>query len=162
MTRMQLGIGEYGVVKGDDAISTAGLGSCCGVVLFDDVKKIAGMIHVMLPSYARIQNSMLNQARFADTGIPLLLEQVLAAGASRTSLKCKIAGGAKMFSFDGVQNERMMIGENNVEACRKVMRELRIPIVAEDVLGTVGRSITFFPATGKLQIKTIGRGEKEI
>lgn len=162
MTRIQLGIGEYGVVKGDDVISTAGLGSCCGVVLYDDVKKIAGMIHIMLPSYARIQNTMLNQARFADTGIPILLEQVLAAGASRSSLKCKIAGGAKMFSFGDAANERLMIGENNVEACHKLLRELRIPIIAEDVLGTVGRSIAFFPATGMLQIRTIGRGQKEI
>ena len=30
-------------------IRTSGLGSCVGVVLYDEAKKIAGMVHIMLP-----------------------------------------------------------------------------------------------------------------
>lgn len=38
------------------------------------------------------------------------------------------------------------IGGRNVEAIKKALEEYRIPLVAEDVGGNVGRSITYDPA----------------
>lgn len=162
MATVQIGIGELAVVQPGDQVATVGLGSCCGVVIYDPVSHISGMIHVMLPDYTAIRSSNLNLARFADTGIPLLLEELRRKGAG-LKLLAKMAGGAQMFSLGGgVMNERMMVGTNNVNACRKVLAAQRIPLLAEDVLGTMGRSITFNPETMMLQVRTVGRGEKYI
>ena len=46
---IRVGIADMNVVKYPETIRTSGLGSCVGVVLYDEQKKIAGMLHVMLP-----------------------------------------------------------------------------------------------------------------
>lgn len=159
MASIQIGIGEYAVITPGDTISTLGLGSCCGVVLYDPQTHISGMIHVMLPNYHDYTGN-LNIARFADTGIPMLIAALKKKGAG-DKLSAKMAGGAQMFAGQ-VHNERMMVGTNNVASCRHVLQQYKIPILAQDVLGTMGRSITFYPDTMMMLVRMIGFGEKYI
>ena len=49
-------------------LTTLGLGSCVGVVIYDVKTKVSGMIHVMLPDSTKIRNNT-NRNKFADTGI---------------------------------------------------------------------------------------------
>lgn len=161
MNTVLIGIAELNVVKAPDKISTLGLGSCCGVTLYDKTTKICGMVHVMLPSATAVSDSS-NKAKFADSGILLLLDRLQRAGAARPGITAKMAGGANMFASTTIQNNLLKVGERNVQACREMLSKLRIPILAEDVLGTYGRTITFDPATGMLNIKTVGMGEKSI
>ena len=58
-----------------------------------------GLIHVMLPDSALGKSGRLNVAKFADTGIYALMEQLKEEGVRPMSLKAKIAGGAQMFQF---------------------------------------------------------------
>ncbi len=88
---VKVGMADMNCCHAPDAITTLGLGSCVGVVLYDSNKKIAGLVHVMLPDSKKINNNE-NKAKFADTGIDEMIRQVVAAGASRMSLKAKIAG----------------------------------------------------------------------
>lgn len=46
---VKVGIADVQLVKTPDRIRTSGLGSCVGLVLFDQEKKLAGLVHVMLP-----------------------------------------------------------------------------------------------------------------
>ena len=46
---IKVGIAQMDVVKAPNTIRTSGLGSCVGVILYDESKQIAGLIHVMLP-----------------------------------------------------------------------------------------------------------------
>ncbi len=161
MNTILIGIAEMNIVKAPDKISTLGLGSCCGVTLYDKRSKICGMVHVMLPSAVAVSDNS-NKAKFADSGILLLLDHVQKAGAGRVGLVAKLAGGAHMFASTSMQSNLLKIGERNVQVCREMLGKLHIPVVAEDVLGTYGRSITFDPATGMLRIKTVGMGEKHI
>lgn len=157
-----IGIAELDVVRAPDKIVTHGLGSCCGVTLYDRTNKICGMVHVMLPSAANIATNGTNKAKFADTGILLLLEKMLRSGARRQGLTAKMAGGAHMFASSAMKSDLLRVGERNVQMCREVLRKLNIPILAEDVLGNYGRTITFDPETGMLHIKTVGKGERNI
>lgn len=50
MAVVRVGIAESGVVMNPDSISTLGLGSCVGVTLYDEKRRVGGMVHVMLPS----------------------------------------------------------------------------------------------------------------
>ena len=95
---IKVGMADSNVCISPNAITTLGLGSCVGIVLYDPIRKIAGMVHVMLPDSTKIINNE-NKAKFADTGIDLLISQMLSIGAERRSLVAKIAGGAQMFAF---------------------------------------------------------------
>ena len=143
-----------------DAIMTIGLGSCVGIAIRDKTSKIGGLVHIMLPSSLEVKSNA-NIAKFADTGIPELVKRLEAKGAVRSRMVAKIAGGARMFAFQS-KSELSAVGERNVEATKKVLAELRIPIIAEDTGENYGRTVTFFPETGDYEIKAVGKPLKMI
>ena len=77
----QVGIAEYTVVTDDTQLSTSGVGSCLGIVLRDSFSDVSGLIHVMLPTAAESRDG--NPTKFVDTGLPLLIEEMVEAGASK-------------------------------------------------------------------------------
>ncbi len=158
---VKVGIAQMDIVKVPNTIRTSGLGSCVGVVLYDESKKIAGLIHIMLPDSSLGRADTLNVAKFADTGIRALIDLLKREGVQSFRLKAKIAGGAQMFQFTSDKNS-MRIGPRNVEAVKNELRKIGIPIVAEDTGGSSGRTIEFNPATCKLAIRTVNQGVSEI
>ena len=88
---IKVGMADANVCKPPDMITTLGLGSCVGIVLYDPVKKIAGLVHVMLPDSTKIMNNS-NKYKFADTGIDTLIQDMINIGAIRKNLVSKIAG----------------------------------------------------------------------
>ena len=157
---IKVGMADLNTCASPDAITTLGLGSCIGVVLYDPRKKICGMVHVMLPDSSAIKKND-NLAKFADTGIKQLIEQLEQKGVSRMSLSAKIAGGAQMFAFN-TANEMLKVGLRNAEAVRKVLASYRIKIISEDCGENYGRTIEFYPETSELHIKAIGKPVKII
>ncbi|MBD8025748.1 chemotaxis protein CheD [Ureibacillus sp. Re31] len=158
---IKVGIAELDIVKTPDTIRTSGLGSCVGVVLYDEVKKIAGLVHIMLPDSNLARAETLNSAKFADTGIKALIERLNLEGVQTFRLKAKIAGGAQMFKFTSAK-DTMRIGPRNVEAVKKELQKNSIPIIAEDTGGSSGRTIEFNPTTCLLNIRTVNQGVMEI
>ena len=157
---IKVGMADMNVCTAPDSIITLGLGSCVGVVVWDKQTKICGMVHVMLPDSTAIsQNS--NTAKFADTGIEELVKKVVAIGAGRARLVAKIAGGAQMFKVS-TASPSLRVGERNVEAAKKKLAELKIPLIAEDTGDSYGRTVIFYPETGVYKIRAIGREEFEI
>jgi chemotaxis protein CheD len=159
MATLIVGIAELKIGRETDIITTLGLGSCVGITLHDPIRKIGGLVHIMLPEYNGQMGH--NRHKFADSGIADLLDQLMRAGASRKSLVAKIAGGAHMFSGGGAQNF-LKIGERNVALSINTLHALKLPIVGNDTGGTHGRTIELFNDTGKLKIRTVGFGEKFI
>lgn len=157
---VRVGIADMNIVKEPLTIRTSGLGSCVGVVLYDERKKIAGLLHVMLPDSSLAKSERINEAKFADTGIYALMEILKAEGVRPMSLKAKIAGGAQMFQFGS--SDTIRIGPRNVEAVKEQLKRLSIPLIAEDTGGSSGRTIEFDPATSLLNIRTVNAGTKNI
>lgn len=145
------------IVQVPQFIRTSGLGSCVGVVLYDATSKIAGMVHVMLPTSNLARTSDFNPCKYADTGVDHLLRAVINSGASLPKLRAKIAGGAQMFQFSSSSSEMMRIGPRNVEAVRERLESHHIPLISEDCGGNSGRTIEFNPDSGKLMIKTVNK-----
>ena len=158
---IKVGIADMNVVQSPNLIRTSGLGSCVGVVIYDTQKEIAGLVHVMLPDSSLAKADSINIAKYADTGIEELINRLIKIGARIINLKAKIAGGAQMFQFS-TQNEMMRIGPRNVEAVKKELKRFSIPIIAEDVGGSSGRTIEFNPSTRKLNIRTVNQGVKDV
>ncbi len=157
---IKVGMADLKVINSKEILSTLGLGSCIGICLWDPSTKIAGLAHIMLPSSETIRNNS-NRAKFADTAIVDMVDQMLTMGAAHRRLIAKIAGGAKMFAFS-TSSSTMNIGQKNANAVKEFLGSMGIAIKAEDTGGNFGRTIEFYPENGNLLIKTIGHGEKII
>ena len=156
-----VGISEYKIVKEPQKIMTIGLGSCCGVIIYDEINKIAGLVHILLSNSGN-EKKLINKAKYADTGIVALYEDMKKSGANSRFMKAKLAGGAHMFNFNNSSNSIFTIGEKNVKSCKATLAKLNIPVISEDTLGTCGRTIIFDTTTNKLHVKSVGKGEKLI
>lgn len=148
---------EYKAAKSPATLITLGLGSCVGVVLYDKIKKVGGLAHIMLPDSNLSSQKNYNPGKFADTAIDALINDMIKLGVNRSNIVSKIAGGAQMFKIKS-ENNVMQIGKRNVEAVKAKLNQLNIKLLAEDVEGNYGRTIEFFCETGELTIKTIGHG----
>jgi chemotaxis protein CheD len=158
---IKVGIADINLVSPPDTIRTTGLGSCVGVILYDEGKKIAGMAHVMLPESALIKSNTTNIGKFADTAVNALYDMLIKKGAAVRSIKAKIAGGAQMFQFSS-GSEMMRIGPRNVESVKLHLNQLGIPLISSDVGGNSGRTIEFNPENYQLTIKTVNKDTKII
>ncbi|SYX82824.1 chemotaxis protein CheD [Paenibacillus alvei] len=143
------------------SLRTTGLGSCVGLTLYDPVAKIAGMAHVMLPSSDIAREGNRNIAKYADTAIPELIRRMTEAGASLSRVHAKMAGGAQMFAFAS-NNDMMRIGPRNVDSCKLMLEQYSIPLHAEDTGANYGRTIELFCDDGRLHIRSVQMGEKDI
>ncbi len=157
---IKVGMADLKICKSPDGVTTLGLGSCVGIAVRDPVTKIGGLAHIMLPDSTVIRNNS-NIPKFADTGIEALVRQVVSAGANRGRLVAKIAGGARMFAFQG-KSDMIGVGERNVEAVKRKLRELKVPILAEDTGKNYGRTVIFYPETGDFVIRSVGKSETVI
>ncbi len=157
---IKVGMAAFNIATAPASLVTIGLGSCVGVCLWDSAKKIGGLVHIMLPDSTQARN-VTNKAKYADTGIALLVEEMIKKGTTSSRLTAKIAGGAQMFNFPG-STSVIRIGERNIEAVRMCLKRLNIRILAEEVGGSCGRTIEFFTVDGLLHIKTINQGEKTV
>jgi len=154
---INIGIADYGISASPDILRTI-LGSCVGVCLYDPELTVGGMCHIMLPTY---RDGSVSFKKYADSAIPLLLEDMEVRGGNRSRFTAKIIGGAKMFN---VSEKSIMgeIGNNNIGKVREVLKSLNIAIIAEDTGGNYGRTIDFYLETGEVKIKAMYRGEKTI
>lgn len=133
-----------------------GLGSCIGLALVDSAAGVAGLAHVMLPGPGGDAAAKRPPGTFADTGVPALLEAVLAAGARRMCLTAIIVGGAQMFGGAG----RMQVGQRNEEAVRAALRSVRVPIVAAETGGGSGRTIRVYLDDVRVTSRAAGGSEE--
>ena len=158
---VKVGMADMKICEPPKGLTTLGLGSCVGVVIYDVKTKLSGMVHVMLPDSTKIRNNA-NRAKFADTGILDLFESMINSGSRKNDLIAKIAGGAQMFAYGSVNNDLMRVGEKNVEAAKEILADLGIPIIAEDTGLNYGRTIIFDSNNGNLIIRSVGKTEKVI
>lgn len=160
MKIVKVGMADLAVLKSVGILTTLGLGSCVGIVLYDNTNKVGGLAHIMLPSSKEIKNNS-NKAKFADTAIELLLDEMIQLGANSRKIVAKLAGGSQMFAFNA-KNDILKIGERNVKASKKILGKFNIPVIAEDTGGNYGRTIELNIGDGSLLVRTIGHGTKII
>ncbi|MFH2137898.1 MAG: chemotaxis protein CheD [Candidatus Omnitrophota bacterium] len=153
---IHIGIADMKVAKAPAVLTSLGIGSCVGIILFDKHSKIGGMAHIMLPDQDIVRNKT-NRAKFANTAIPDMVEDMVKKGADRKFIKAKIMGGAHMFKFSR-ETAISNIGKRNVEEVKKVLGEMKIKIIAEDTGKDYGRSLFFDLDTGEVKIRTTTHG----
>jgi len=154
---INIGIADLGVGKSPSILRTI-LGSCIGICIYDTSTRIGGLSHIMLPTSKK---NAANPRKYADSAIPLLVEDMMRAGAMRNSMIAKIFGVLEHRS--STENSFMGdIGRNNIVSVQQILSGMNLRIVSSDVGGDYGRTIDFYLESGEVKIKTIGRDTKII
>lgn len=160
MTTVMLGVGEMAATRRPGVhLHASGLGSCVALVLFDQASKTVGMAHVALPySQANESRGQKLPGYFADTGVPALLERMAESGAARNvrNYVVKLVGGARVMDPERIFN----IGQKNVEALRGLLRQHGLKPVAEEVGGSISRTVRVSVDNGaaSVSVSSPGRG----
>lgn len=143
-------------VSADSAaeLVTYSLGSCIGVSIWDPEARVGGMLHYMLPqSTISPEKARTNPAMFADTGIPMLFRAAYELGAVKKRLIVKIAGGSSLLDDNGTFN----IGKRNYIILRKIFWKNGVLIDAEDVGGSISRTLRLQVGSGRVTIRNRGK-----
>lgn len=135
----------------DSVLVTYALGSCIAVMVHDPGKRVAGMIHYMLPTASTSpEKARERPAMFADTGVPMLFQSMYQRGCQKRDLVVKVAGGSTLMTVTDV----FEIGKRNHLILRKLLWKAGVPIRAEDVGGSAFRTARLFVDTGRVTIKS--------
>ncbi len=158
--RVILHPGEYRVTRDPITISTL-LGSCVSVCLYDPVHRIMGMNHFLLAHrrYARELPVLASEAgRYGIHAMELLVNGLLRQGAERRHLKAKAFGGGNVLgrACAGAEADHFLcVGSVNVRFVQEFLGQDRIPLVASDLGGNVGRQIHFVGTDYSVYMKKI-------
>ena len=158
MTDQHVRIAHHAVARGSGRLVTIGLGSCVAIAMHDARFRVAGLAHVLLPDPS-VARDPTNQARFASTAVPLLIEEMRSMGA-RGALVAKLAGGAALFGNMLSGGTSGQMGSRNVVAARAALAAAGIPIIAEECGGNSGRSVTLDVNSGALLVRSVRGGER--
>lgn len=142
---LSAGIGEYKIAK-KMLLEVMGLGSCVGVILFDLSTGICGAAHILLPGA-----SQKGETKYAETAIEKMLEDMVQQGANRNKIASKFAGGAQVFKHMSL--DILKVGNRNAISVEETLLKNKIPILAKDIGGDVGRNVIFNPVDGSMIVK---------
>lgn len=133
--------GEYQVVSEPNVVLSTVLGSCVAACLRDPEAGVGGMNHFLLPGG---DTSGRQEAdRYGAYLMELLINGLLKRGARRDRIEAKLFGGARM--LQGLSD----IGAQNSAFAREFLANEGIRILAENLGGTHGRRLEFFPVSGR-------------
>ena len=136
--RLVVGVGALEVSNNPTAIlMTYSLGSCLGITIYDPVKKIGGLLHIMLPDSTIDAAKAANAPfMFVDTGVPRLFHAAYNLGADRSRL--------------------VNIGIRNFDALGKLLTQNGLKAHNTDVGGLSSRTMRLDLTNGQVTIKTPG------
>ncbi|HAY14833.1 MAG TPA: hypothetical protein PLB31_11465, partial [Fimbriimonadaceae bacterium] len=83
-------------------------------------------------------------------------------GANKRYMRVAIAGGAQVFKFNNTGANNLDIGRRNGEAVIEQLTKAGLRILAKDIGGTHGRTVTFTVPDGKVEVKTLSQGVAEL
>jgi chemotaxis protein CheD len=146
--RVVIGIGEHAIAGPESQIVTHALGSCVAVCLWDPETRVGAMLHFLLPeSRVNPDRAKKQPGTFADTGIPLLIQEAMQRGLNKKRCRAHLFGGAAVGAQGGLD-----VGKRNALAARRLLWQHGIFIHAEALGGTEPRTVNFSVADGLYQV----------
>lgn len=125
------------------------VGNCVVVCLWDRTLKYGGISHFLFPVTCDPNEATAQYGNVATTELVRIMEE---AGCKRETLVAQILGGACLDDASGRD-----IGEQNVAVAREVLARKAVPILSEDVGGTMGHKLVFNTLTGELAVLKVHR-----
>jgi chemotaxis protein CheD len=147
-------VGDMKIGQEVDTIVTHAIGSCLGLMVYDPIAKVGGLLHAMLPlSKINPDKAKTNPYMFVDTGVPTLFKALNEIGGQKSRMVIKAAGCGNPLG----KNEMFKIGEHNYTILKKLLWKNNILLEAEDVGGTISRTVYLDLATGQTVISSGGK-----
>jgi chemotaxis protein CheD len=140
--------GEY-FATGNDMLLVTVLGSCVSLCLRDRESGFGGMNHFMLPEGQA--DSAGTSARYGAYAMEVLINEILKRGGRRERLEAKLFGGGAVLADLSSLN----VGERNSQFALDYLKTESIPVAAKDLLGEYPRKVYYFPASGRVRVKTL-------
>lgn len=154
-------VADYAVSADAGAtLATVGLGSCVAIALYDSRTRVGGLAHVLLPDPA-LSRDQSNPAKFPGTAVPLLVAEMQRLGADPRRLTAKIVGGASMFAAL-MPSGGINVGERNIAGVRAALAAACVPVIGEDVGSDHGRSVYFHLADGRVDVRSLRKGNRVV
>lgn len=145
--------GEFYITDQEECIKTT-LGSCIACCVWDPVNEIGGLNHFMLPNFNSSKEKSKDVAQLGKEGcwaMEFLINGVLLNGGERGNLEVKIFGGAQLIvGLAGAE-----IGQKNIRFIEGYVQRESLKVVSKDLGGEFGRTILFFPKTGKVKLNRL-------
>ena len=159
-TEIRVKVAECAVGRDEQTLITIGLGSCVAIVLYDSTVRVGGLAHTLLPDETMARDRT-NPAKFAASAVTLLLAEMTRLGADAKRIRAKLVGGASMFA-NLLPAGGINIGDRNIAAARQALARNGIGIVAEDVGSDHGRSVHFHLDDGRVEVRSLKKGNRVI
>jgi len=146
-------VGDLKLGRDGDELVTYALGSCLGLVVHDPVARVGGLLHAMLPlSSINPEKAKSNPFMFVDTGVPELFLRLYEMGGQKGRMLVKAAGCANPMGKD----QMFKIGERNYVVLKKLLWKNGVLLKAEDIGGSLSRTLHFNVASGQIVISSNG------
>jgi chemotaxis protein CheD len=147
---IKVGVGDFKLGRKGQVLETV-LGCCVGICLYDEKRKIGGLLHTMLPTAPRGKN--VDPVRYFNTGlIEILRAMQTEYGINETDLTARLYGGAKL-----ILQSNQNIGQENVDQARRFLKQRNIKIISQKVGGNRGYMIQFYISTGSVKYRMLGK-----
>ena len=160
LRREHVPAGSFRVEKKSPVLLQAFLGTCVGVALYDNVAKVGGMIHILLPEPPST-NPPESPEKYASTGLPLLLKELFVLGADPANLKATIAGGALVAPLSQI-DINLDIGGRSTEIAMDILNHAGIKIIKSETGGFFTCTLELDLSTGQFSIRPVSFRGKNI
>ena len=129
------------------------LGSCVAITMWHRGRRIGGMCHYMLPERGHRGAPAGLDGRYAEDALALFLREIERAGTRAADYEVKLFGGGRMFG--GGRDDALNIGQRNVEAGRRLLRQYGLDVQRAHLAGSGHRNLVFDLASGQVWLKHV-------
>ena len=137
----------------DESLITYSLGSSIGIVIYDPVARVAGLLHSILPvSKMDPQKASRAPYMFVDTGVNLLFKEAIKLGAEKKRLVVSAVGCSSIID----DKVFFKIGERNFTVLRKFLWKNNILINKQDIGGDTSKTVKVSVMDGSITVKSGG------
>ncbi len=140
--------------SGRPALVQTLLGSCVAACLYDEVARIGGLNHFLLPGAGKQD---VDAARYGVHAMELLINRLMQLGAERGRLQAKVFGGADLRGFGTLR-----VGTRNREFVREFLKMEGIPIRAGRLGGNRALQVRFYTATARAMVRPLGQQQSPL
>jgi putative nucleotidyltransferase with HDIG domain len=146
--------GAFSIRKSKNEILDAYLGSCVGITICDRGAGVGGLIHLLLPAPTSRDPHFQPESN-AVTGLPLFMEALCNAGASKDRMEACLAGGALVGPVS--RTDLMLdIGGRTADAAVTILGAEKITIVKSEVGGYFASRLSLDLQSLESSIEPIG------
>ncbi len=145
-------LGEYLVSDDPQKELVTVVGSCVAVILYDRENQIGGLAHIVLPGRRLSIRKNDKSAYYADTGVFLLIEEMIKKKAQKENISAYLAGGA---SLNSKVDNNETIGRKNIASVVSILRkkDTYIKKKDKDIGGFSGRRVVLDIGTGDVKVR---------